>query len=398
MQDKNTSSNYHDSALRLGGVVWRRRKWLAISAFIVPFAAALSLITAMPDLYRAKTTILVRQELVADPATTPTTGELEARLQLISEQILSRGRLEELVKRFDLYPRMRQRVSSEQVIERMRRDIRLERKQVELRSGEGATVAFTLSYQGWDPQVTARVVNALAAFYVQENEKMRRRQATAPRGVDPLVELQQDLMELRARYSESYPDVVQLKTEIAALQRLRGGSSLPGGQLPGAEAGVQAERMYPQSAPHSARDPALIAEPRIGTEDSRRGETTDSRKEQFLILDSAIVPTVPVAPNRIRLLFMALVLAIGFSVLMVLLAEQFDTSFHRRDELWGFTNMPILASIPRIVTRADIWLHYLRFSFISVLAVAGLGLLIQACYFLGQNGEQLVWMLVQRGS
>jgi capsular polysaccharide biosynthesis protein len=396
MQDK-TNSNYHDSALRLGGVVWRRRKWLAIAAFIVPFAAAISLITAMPDLYRAKTTILVRQELVADPATAPTAGELEARLQLISEQILSRGRLEELIKRFDLYPRMRQRVSSEQVVDRMRRDIRLERRQVELRSGDGATVAFTLSYQGWDPQVTARVVNALAAFYVQENEKMRRRQATAPRGVDPLMELQQDLMELRARYSESYPDVVQLKTEIAALQRLRGPVSLPGGQLPGAEAGMQAERMIPQShiPAQSARDSALIAEPRMATEDPRRGEAA---KEQFMILDTAIVPTVPVAPDRIRLLFMALVLAIGFSVVMVLLAEQFDTSFHRRDELWGFTNMPILASIPRIVTRADVWLHYLRFSFISVLAVAGLGLLIQACYFLGQNGEQLVWMLVQRGS
>src|SRR5688500_10040189 len=124
MQDRNTNSNYHDSALRLGGVVWRRRKWLAIVAFIVPLAAAVSLITAMPDLYRAKTTILVRQELVVDPTTVPTAGELEARLQLISEQVLSRGRLEELIKRFDLYPRMRERASSEQVIERMRHDIR----------------------------------------------------------------------------------------------------------------------------------------------------------------------------------------------------------------------------------------------------------------------------------
>jgi uncharacterized protein involved in exopolysaccharide biosynthesis len=378
-------SSYQDSAFRLGGAVWRRRKWLAILAFIVPFAAVVSLIVSMPSLYRAKATVLVRQEAPADPAASAAPAiELEARLQLISEQILSRARLEELIKRFDLYPGLRQHVSSEQLVERMRRDIRLERKQVELRSGDGATVAFSLSYQGWDPQITAQVTNALASFYVQENEKMRRHQATAPRGVDMLTQLQQDLMELRMRYNENYPDIVQLKAEIATLQRLRQQEIARTGQVPGAEAGVQpSQRAETQSARSAAR---------------LESEAAETRKEQFLILDSAIAPIVPFAPDRIRLLFMGLVLALGFAGVAVLLAEQLDTSFHRRDELWGFTNMPILASIPRIVTRTDIWLRRLRSGLVGIIAVGGLALLVHVCLFLGANGDQLVWMLAQRGS
>ncbi len=379
-------SNYQDSVFRLGGAMWRRRKWLAILGFIVPFAAVVSLITAMPALYRAKATVLVRQEAPVDPAAGAAPAvELEARLQLISEQILSRARLEDLIKRFDLYPRLRQRhVSPEQLVERMRRDIRLERKQVELRSGEGATVAFTLSYQGWEPQVTAKVANALAAFYVQENEKMRRRQATGPRGVDMLTQLQQDLMELRMRYNETYPDIVQLKAEIAALQRLRQQEAARAGQAPGTETGLQAPYVADAQPVRSAA--------------RHESEAAETRKEQFLILDSAIAPVLPFAPNRIRLLFMGLILSLGIAGVLVLLAEQLDTSFHRRDELWGFTNMPILASIPRIVTRADIWLRRLRFGLVGVMTVAGLALLVHVCLFLGANGDQLVWMLAQRGS
>lgn len=385
------NSKYQDSAFRLGGAVWRRRKWLAILAFIAPFAAAVSLIASMPNLYRAKTTILVRQELVDPAAGTAPAVELEARLQLISEQILSRSRLEQLIERFDLYPALRKKpVSSEQLIERMRRDIRFERRQVELRGGDGATVAFSLSYQGWDPQVAADVVNALAAFYVQENEKIRSSRTQTPRGIDLLAQMQQDLMELRMRYNENYPDIVQLKAEIATLQRLRQQEAARAGSMSAAEAGELRERIAEAEASSQSARPAL---PR----GAAREAAAETPREQFMVLDPAIAPVLPVAPNRIRLLFMALVLALCIAGGSVLLAEQLDTSFHRRDDLWGFTNVPILASIPRIVTRADIWLRRLRFGLISIVTVTGLALLVRASWFLGQNGDQLVWLLAQRG-
>ena len=56
------------------------------------------------------------------------TSELETRLQTISQEILSRARLEELINRFGLYPDLRKQAPSEEVVERMRRDIQLEIK------------------------------------------------------------------------------------------------------------------------------------------------------------------------------------------------------------------------------------------------------------------------------
>jgi protein tyrosine kinase modulator len=49
------------------------------------------------------------------------TSALETRLHTISQEILGRSRLVELIGRFGLYPEMRKTASSEEVIQRMRR-------------------------------------------------------------------------------------------------------------------------------------------------------------------------------------------------------------------------------------------------------------------------------------
>lgn len=360
----------HGSTLRQARAMWKRRKWLALPVFLATVSVVTSLIMAMPDLYRAEATVLVRQDQAPAAAGPSAAGELESRLESINEEILSRSRLQDLIARFDLYPELRQRVPPEAVIERMRRDIRLERKTVETRWGQGATVAFTLSYQGWDPRTAAQVANTLASAYVAENEKLRQRQITVipATGVDVLAQMKHELAELQAQFSERYPDVIRLKAEIAALERQRGGSGRAGAV----------------TSPSPAQTSDLESKRRSG--------------QQFQILDRALPPEEPVAPGRVRLMLMGLILACGMAGFAVLLAEQFDTSFHRLDELWGFTNLPILASIPRIVTRADAWRHRLRFGLVSLLTVSAVALLARASYFLGQHGEQLVWLLAQRGT
>jgi polysaccharide chain length determinant protein (PEP-CTERM system associated) len=107
------------------------------------------------------------------------TSALETRLHTISQEILSRSRLDALIRQFNLYSDLRQHVSLEEVIERMRKDIRLELKSVDQKEDRrgSATVAFALSYEGRDPATVARVTNTLASFYIEENLKARERQA-----------------------------------------------------------------------------------------------------------------------------------------------------------------------------------------------------------------------------
>src|SRR5580765_5899070 len=74
---------------------------------------------------------------------------------------------------------MRQKVPLEALVARMRRDIELELKGVEsLMSGRTSTIAFTISYGGRDPGTVAKVANALATMYVDENTRIREGQAT----------------------------------------------------------------------------------------------------------------------------------------------------------------------------------------------------------------------------
>ena len=84
--------------------VWSRRKWLAIPVFALPFAIAISAILSLPSLYRSTATVLVERQQVPESFVRSTvTSELETRLQTISQEVLSRARLEGLITRFGLY-------------------------------------------------------------------------------------------------------------------------------------------------------------------------------------------------------------------------------------------------------------------------------------------------------
>ena len=94
---------------------------------------------------------------------------------------------------------------------------------------------------------------------------------------------------------------------------------------------------------------------------------------------------------------MSLVLSLGLAGGALMLAEMLDTSFHSADELRDFTIVPVLVSIPRIVTEADRqrgsggsgWRRQGR--------CWGWSLIAGASYFVAHGNEQLVQMLARDG-
>jgi succinoglycan biosynthesis transport protein ExoP len=154
--------------------VWNRRKWLALAIFTLTAAAGVTVALSLPSIYRATATVIVEQPRISDALP----GELESRLQLISQEILSRARLEALIGRLQLYPELRRRASTEAAVNRLRRDIQTESKLQPQPNGIGATIAFAVSYRGADPEMVAKVANALASFYLEEDRKIRERQAS----------------------------------------------------------------------------------------------------------------------------------------------------------------------------------------------------------------------------
>src|SRR6266571_684838 len=133
------------AGVELATAIWSRRKWLAILTFAAPFSVAVSVVMSLPNIYQATATVLVDRQQVPETFVQPTvTSALETRLQTISQEILSRSRLELLITRFGLYTDSRKRISPEDVIERMRGDIKLDLKTAEVRGRREATVAFSI--------------------------------------------------------------------------------------------------------------------------------------------------------------------------------------------------------------------------------------------------------------
>src|SRR3989441_12208501 len=109
--------------------VWSRRKLLVILAFALPMTAGVSFITFLPNIYRSTATVLVDRQQVPEAFVRSTvTSALETRIQTISQEILSRSRLEALINRFGLYRDPQGRVPMGDVIGRLGKDIKPELK------------------------------------------------------------------------------------------------------------------------------------------------------------------------------------------------------------------------------------------------------------------------------
>src|SRR5256712_4107059 len=129
--------------------VVRRRKWLGLAVFAVLGGMAVAVAVSLPDVYRSKATVLVERDRVSEAfVRSSITAELETRLSTISQELLSRSRLEALILQFGLYPDMRAHAPIEAAVEQMRRDVRLDPKSVEQTGGRPAAIAFTVSYRG----------------------------------------------------------------------------------------------------------------------------------------------------------------------------------------------------------------------------------------------------------
>ena len=134
-------------------------------------------------------------------------------------------------------------------------------------------------------------------------------------------------------------------------------------------------------------------------EEAQLAESMEQRQkgEQFRVLDPALSNAAPAAPNRGQLLAMALTGSAGLALAVVMLAEMVDSSFHAVDDLRSFSAVPVLVSIPLIVTQSALWRHRWRMRLGVVAALVLLVLIVGTGYVAAHGNERLV-SLLGRGS
>jgi polysaccharide chain length determinant protein (PEP-CTERM system associated) len=76
--------------------------------------------------------------------------------------------------------------------------------------------------------------------------------------------------------------------------------------------------------------------------------------EQFQVLDPANFPLTPVRPNRPLILLIGLFAGLGSGLGLAFLWDNLDTSFKRSDDVNAYVNVPLLATIPALITRSSV--------------------------------------------
>ncbi len=523
----------------------RRRRALAFLPFLFVLTAAASLALFLPGVWTARASILVDRQQISEQFVKSTiTSDLDSRLVVLSQDVLSKPRLLGIIEEYKLYPRLRGRASADQIVDRMRKDIRLDFGSDEERANRSnpRTLAFRISYVAPDPRTAMMVTNTLASLYVQENAKLREKQAqgaadfldvqlddlrkklatqetqitaykekylgelpeqkeanlrmleslqnrlqmahennrraverkysltqglaeldlsgttsnttiAGPTGNEStaarLAILRQELEQMQTRYSDRYPDVVALKEQIATLEarkkqddaaaaaaQPRGAARRAGPPLKAVPQNAYVQALMQQqeqanvdakttgeeiaslnrqialyqkrleNTPKREGDLALITRDYETTRQSfqtlltKRNEATvaadlEQRRqgEGFRILEPATLPERPAGPNRVRLLLVGLVLALGAAGVAVVLAENIDTSFRRVDEVRSTFAVPVLSTIPRIITEHDRYRAMQHRRFATAAVAVGVLLVVGSSFLVAHNNESLVSLL-----
>jgi polysaccharide chain length determinant protein (PEP-CTERM system associated) len=230
-----------------------------------------------------------------------------------------------------------------------------------------------------------------------------------------LKELQVQVVHLKSRFSEEYPDVIKTRAEIVELERRLGASGVDAAEgrqenpayitlasqlastrseidsvkrqidilnhkndeyrrrieaTPGVEEGYKAllsERKNLQTKYDDLMNKCMEARVARGLEKEQMGE-------RFTLIDAARLPEKPISPNAPAICLIGLVLGIGTGVGSAFLREHSDPSVKSAEALARATGFPVLASIPEIVTRKDIARRKLK----RTILVAGITLSLVA--------------------
>jgi len=155
--------------------ILRRRMWYIIIPFVIVMAGASIYTIIAPREYKASTLVLVTPQSVPENLVQATvTSKVAERLQSIEQEVTSRTRLETIITEFRLYEQKYKNLSKEEMVELMRKNIKVELPTKKDEKGG----FFSISFINDNPNIAAAVTNRLSSLFIEENLKIREQQAS----------------------------------------------------------------------------------------------------------------------------------------------------------------------------------------------------------------------------
>lgn len=222
MKDTRDEAQERDTAWQDYWAVAVRRRWYLMGPFFLCGLLGFAVAQVWPFLYRSEALILVEQQRVPEQYVTPNViTTLQHRLDSMTQQILSRTRLQRLIEDFGLYTRERSRMPMDDVIDQMRKSIAIELVQTPGRQGD--LTGFRIKYSASSPQVAQRITNELTSLFIEENLRARTQQSVGTTSFlenqleearKELAQQEERVREYKLRYLGQLPEQQQGNLQI----------------------------------------------------------------------------------------------------------------------------------------------------------------------------------------
>ena len=147
-----------------------KRRWIVMIPFFLAMIVGIVLSVKLPRIYEASTLILIQpQKVPQEYVQSLVTSDPGDRISTLSQQILSRTNLEKIIDEFQLYkgPEF-ENLYVEDKIKNLRESISVSVSNDKRREND----AFTITYQGKDPQQVMQITNTLSTFFIDENLRL----------------------------------------------------------------------------------------------------------------------------------------------------------------------------------------------------------------------------------
>ena len=234
-----------------------------------------------------------------------------------------------------------------------------------------------------------------------------------------LTQMENELADLKSRYTDKYPAVKGKELEIARVRKeLRAG--LSSGAMPGRgrrepasnpayiqlssdvqKAGVTIQAMKAQKAAlevqlkivyaklhsmpvvseqynemqtdyQSAKANLTDLQQKLAAAKLAQGMQDQQLGETFKVVEPPFLPEKPAKPNRLAIILIGFVLAVGVSIGTASFAEFSDSRVYEAETVESLAGLNVFSSIPRIITAEEIRLAKKRKALIAGGAVAGI--------------------------
>jgi protein tyrosine kinase modulator len=156
-----------------------RRRWpLIVLLTVVGSGLGYGITYLLPKRFTSKTLVLVQQPTVPkDYVKSVVPDDTNQRLAAMKQEILSRTRLEPVIKQFGLYANDINRVPMEDLVDRLRKAIIVTPIQPMAETRSQGLPGFTISVDYPDARVAQQICSTITSMFMEENLQVRQQRA-----------------------------------------------------------------------------------------------------------------------------------------------------------------------------------------------------------------------------